>query len=120
MERSEAGAQPPEWSVYMLRCADGSLYTGIAKDVGARLAQHSKGKGAAYTRSRLPVALAYAETGFTRSQALVREARLKGLARKEKEKLLRPIGQPATNPTYCPPSRRGTANSRPRATARPG
>ena len=49
-----------EWTVYILRCGDGSLYTGIAKDVRARLKQHSEGRGANYTRTRLPVKLLYA------------------------------------------------------------
>ena len=60
-----------DWPVYILRCGDGSLYTGIAKDLQARIKQHNAGKGAAYTRSRLPVKLAYQENGFNRSQALI-------------------------------------------------
>jgi putative endonuclease len=77
----------PDWSVYIVRCADGSLYTGISKDVKARLATHNAGKGAAYTRARRPVRLRYKETGFTRSEALMREAAIKALPR-EKKKLL--------------------------------
>ena len=76
-----------EWSVYILRCGDGSLYTGIAKDVGARLEQHRKGKGAAYTRTHLPVDLIYQESRYSRSAALVREARVKRLPRPKKESL---------------------------------
>src|ERR1700683_3451539 len=78
-----------DWCVYVLRCGDGSLYTGIAKDVEARLKQHNAGKGAAYTRSHLPVELAYHEVLFTRSQALIREAQVKRLSRARKEKLLK-------------------------------
>ena len=77
-----------EWSVYVLRCGDGSLYTGIAKDVFARLSQHNKGKGAAYTRTHLPVQLVYQEAKLTRSAALVREARLKRLPRSKKDLLV--------------------------------
>jgi predicted GIY-YIG superfamily endonuclease len=77
-----------EWSVYVLRCGDGSLYTGIAKDVIARLARHNQGKGAAYTRSHLPVELVYKEFKLTRSGALIREAALKRLPRHKKESLL--------------------------------
>ena len=77
-----------EWSVYMLRCGDGSLYTGIAKDVALRLEQHRRGRGAAYTRTHLPVALVYQEARYSRSAALVREAQLKSLPRSRKEGLL--------------------------------
>jgi predicted GIY-YIG superfamily endonuclease len=88
-----------EWSVYMLRCGDGSLYTGIAKDVVARLLQHQKGRGAAYTRTHLPVDLVYQEVRFTRSGALVREARLKRLSRPQKERLIAAPPIPAAAPT---------------------
>ena len=81
-----------EWTVYMARCADGSLYTGIAKDVRARLAAHNSGRGAAYTRSRRPVKLVYARKGFTRSSALSREAGIKSLDRSEKLALLKAAG----------------------------
>jgi predicted GIY-YIG superfamily endonuclease len=77
-----------EWSVYVLRCGDGSLYTGIAKDVVARLTKHSKGCGAAYTKTHLPVQLVYQEQKFTRSAALIREAQLKRLPKERKEKLI--------------------------------
>jgi putative endonuclease len=78
-----------EWSVYIARCVDGSLYTGIAKDVKARLAAHNSGRGAAYTRSRRPVKLARAWAGFTRSTALSREAQIKSLDRPDKLALLK-------------------------------
>jgi predicted GIY-YIG superfamily endonuclease len=77
-----------EWSVYILRCGDNSFYTGIAKDIQARLAKHQKGKGAAYTRTHLPVSLIYQETSMTRSAALIREAAIKSLPRPRKEKLI--------------------------------
>jgi putative endonuclease len=80
---------PKEWSVYMARCVDGSLYTGIAKDVRARVTAHNSGRGAAYTRARRPVKLVYIEEGFTQSTALSREARIKALARAEKLALVK-------------------------------
>jgi putative endonuclease len=76
------------WSVYILHCRDGTLYTGIAKNVSARVAQHNRGKGAAYTRGRLPVSLVYEENTLTHSEALVREAELKRLPRAQKEKVI--------------------------------
>lgn len=83
-----------EWSVYVLRCGDGSLYTGIAKDVLARVRQHQAGEGAAYTRSHRPVQLIYQESRLTRSQALVREVQVKRLPRPAKEKLILPHSVP--------------------------
>jgi putative endonuclease len=78
-----------EWSVYMVRCVDGSLYTGIAKDVLGRVDKHNKGQGAAYTRSHCPVKLLYQEDRFTRSKALIREAQIKRFPRPKKELLAR-------------------------------
>jgi len=77
-----------DWTVYILRCGDESLYTGIAKDVGARVKQHSEGRGAAYTRTRLPVKLLYQEEGLTRSRALIREAQIKKMPRSRKEEII--------------------------------
>lgn len=77
-----------DWSLYILRCCDGSLYTGIAKDIGLRIKKHGLGRGAAYTRTRLPVNLVYKEAGFTRSEALIREAQIKRLPKKAKESLV--------------------------------
>lgn len=74
--------------VYILKCSDGSLYTGIAKDLKARLAMHANGKGARYTRSRLPVVVVYSEHKKTKSSALKREAAIKKLSRAEKRALL--------------------------------
>ena len=76
------------WSVYILRCKGGSYYTGIAKDVQARLKAHQNGKGAAYTRIYPPEKLLYQEDGLTRSEALVREAKIKALARPKKVALV--------------------------------
>ena len=76
-----------DWSVYLLRCVDGTLYTGITNNVDARLLKHNAGRGAAYTRTRRPVELLYREDSMTRSQALVREAQIKRLPRDKKERL---------------------------------
>jgi len=76
------------WYVYMLRCRDDSLYTGCTDDVERRLAVHLSGKGAKYTRSRLPVTLVYQEEVADKSAALRREAAIKGLTRAEKLALL--------------------------------
>ena len=76
------------WFVYMLRCRDGSLYTGCTDHVERRLAVHQSGKGAKYTRSRLPVELVYQEEAVDRSAALRREAAIKKLTRQEKLSLV--------------------------------
>ena len=77
-----------EWFVYMLRCGDGSLYTGIAVDVQARLQMHRSGKGAKYTRGRGPLELVYEEPCPDKSTALKRELAIKALPREEKIKML--------------------------------
>ena len=76
------------WWVYMLRCGDGSLYTGTAADVDRRLAVHQSGKGAKYTRSHLPVEVVYREALPDRSAALRREDAIKRLSRAEKLDLI--------------------------------
>ena len=77
------------WQVYILRCGDGTLYTGVTNDLSVRLERHRSGRGAAYTRGRLPLCLVYAEVGFDdRGSALKREAALKRLPRLEKLKLI--------------------------------
>jgi len=77
-----------EWHVYILRCADHTLYTGIARDIEARLAQHNAGTGARYTRARRPVELAYSEPAGNRSVALRRECAIKRLSATEKRALI--------------------------------
>ena len=74
--------------VYLLRCADGSLYTGWTVDLDARLRRHAAGKASAYTRSRLPVELALALPMTDRSEALREEARIKALDRGDKLALI--------------------------------
>lgn len=76
------------WYVYILRCGDGSLYTGITTDVDARLETHRSGKGAKYTRGRGPLELVYREECESHSQALKRELAIKALPREEKQKLI--------------------------------
>ncbi len=73
--------------VYILRCGDGTLYTGSTTDISRRLRAHQSGKGAKYTRSRLPVALVYLERAADWSAALRRETAIKRLPRKKKLEL---------------------------------
>jgi putative endonuclease len=77
------------WFVYVVRCRDGSLYTGVSVDVDARISQHNAGRGARYTRSRLPVRLVHTERKRSRSTAQSREAAIKALPRRDKLKLVR-------------------------------
>ena len=90
-------ARPERSYVYLLRCADGSLYCGWTTDLGARLLAHNSGRGAKYTRSRLPAELVYYETFEDRRAALSREWHLKRLPRAEKLALAAagPIQPPA-------------------------
>ena len=76
------------WKLYILRCRDGSLYTGITTGVEKRLAAHNAGKGAKYTRSRKPVELVYQEQCDSHSHALRRELEIKALTKEEKLKLI--------------------------------
>ena len=84
-----------EWFVYIVRCADGSLYTGIAKDVTRRCQQHNAGTASRYTRSRLPVALVYHEAHHSQSSALKREAVIKTMDRQAKLTMAQLRKQPA-------------------------
>ena len=77
-----------DWTVYMLRCADGTLYTGIAKDAAARLKSHNAGRGAKYTKTRRPVSLIWSEPAACRSSASKREYAIKQLRRSEKMALI--------------------------------
>ena len=76
------------WYLYILRCKDGTLYTGITTDTDRRLEEHNSGKGAKYTRGRGPVEMVYREMCPDHSAALKRELEIKGLTRQEKEKLI--------------------------------
>src|SRR5687767_15984623 len=77
--------------VYMVRCADGTLYTGYARDPERRTKAHNTGRGAKYTARRLPVSLVYSERCVSRGAALKREYEVKQLARTEKELLARRV-----------------------------
>ena len=96
------------WTVYILRCGDGTLYTGCTNDLPRRLAAHRSGRGAKYTRSRLPVEPVYREEAADKSAALRREAAIKRLDRRKKLAL---IGDQAGQegelevrlPGHCPP-----------------
>ena len=80
------------WYVYILRCADGTLYTGSTDDVERRVAVHNSGKGAKYTRGRRPVTLVYSEELENCSAALKREYAIKQLSRREKWNLINDQG----------------------------
>lgn len=84
----------PDWRLYILRCADGSLYTGITNDLERRLAEHNQNDrlAAAYTRSRRPVELVYEEVQPDRSAAAKREAEIRQMSRQEKTELIKRSG----------------------------
>ena len=77
------------WHLYILRCRDNTLYTGITTDVEKRLEAHRSGKGAKYTRGRVPLELVYRETCGSHSEALKRELEVKKLSRETKLELIR-------------------------------
>lgn len=83
-------SDPPSdpWFLYILRCADGSLYTGITRDLDRRCRQHNDGTASRYTRGRRPAELVYREVHPGRSPALKREAAIKALTRRQKEALI--------------------------------
>ena len=82
---NDAGAA---WTLYILRCADGTLYTGITSDPVRREQQHNDGSAAKYTRSRRPVQIVYREACADKSAALSREIAVKRLTRRQKEHLI--------------------------------
>ncbi len=88
-----------DFSVYVVRCADGTLYTGVTNDVTARIREHNSATiGAKYTRSRRPVRLAYHEKGYTHGEALSREYAVKQLSRMQKEALIKTKPTKKTKP----------------------
>lgn len=89
MDEIKARSLADPWFVYILRCNDDSLYTGITKDVNRRCKQHNTGTASRYTRGRLPVHLEYLEGQPNQSCALKRELAIKALSRKAKETLIR-------------------------------
>jgi len=84
-----SNARAKQWLVYILRCADRSLYTGITNDLTRRTRQHNAGTASRYTRSRRPVRVVYSETADSKGAALRRELAIKSLTRREKLALLR-------------------------------
>ena len=88
----------------MVRCADGTLYTGFTRDPEARTAVHNSGKGAKYTRSRLPVSLVYSEQCDSLSAALKRESELKPLSKAKKEALVAGTSVPGPRAAGCSPA----------------
>jgi len=79
---------PEKYFLYILRCSDDSLYTGIARDLKRRLADHAAGKGSKYVRSRLPFELVYKKAFLSKSRAMKRELFVKSLSRKDKLELI--------------------------------
>ncbi len=98
--------KPSGWVVYMLRCRDGSLYTGMTNDLARRVEKHALGRGAAYTRSRLPVVLVYSRRAKSLGSALRKEAQLKQLSRAEKLALI--SQRPRSGPAPLAAARRST------------
>ena len=88
MSKGGAGGDAVTWFVYILVCADLSLYTGVTTDLGRRLERHNAGTGAKYTAARRPVRLAWSEACPDRSAAQRREAEIKRMTRREKLALL--------------------------------
>jgi putative endonuclease len=84
------GMQSQRWYLYMLRCRDGTLYTGIAKDVRLRLQAHEAGRGARYTRGRGPFELCAQRRCLSKGEALRLEYAIKQLSREVKERLIKP------------------------------
>ncbi len=79
---------PDSWELYILKCRDGSFYTGITTDLERRFKMHQDGKASRYTRTRRPVEVLYHEKCGSRTQALVRECAVKEFSRKKKEELI--------------------------------
>ncbi|NQV89681.1 MAG: GIY-YIG nuclease family protein [Parcubacteria group bacterium] len=73
------------WTIYILRCSDDTLYTGITTDLDNRIEVHNAGKGAKYTRGRGPVKVVWSRGGLTESEARKKEIQIKKMSRKEKE-----------------------------------
>jgi predicted GIY-YIG superfamily endonuclease len=86
--KKKSSAQNRNWFLYILKCRDGTLYTGITNNLSRRISQHNNGSASRYTRSRRPVQCMYHEPCLSRSRALKRELAVKSLPKKEKEKLI--------------------------------
>ncbi|NOZ87464.1 MAG: GIY-YIG nuclease family protein [Deltaproteobacteria bacterium] len=77
-----------DWTVYLLRCCDGSYYVGHTKDLEKRISLHNSGRGAAYTAARRPVTLAFQESATSKSDAIKREKQIKRWSKAKKEALI--------------------------------
>jgi putative endonuclease len=88
-EEARSAYAASRWHLYILRCGDGSLYTGVTTDIERRLREHQEGKAARYTRAHRPVELVYSEECGGRSVALSRECAVKSLGRPAKDALIR-------------------------------
>jgi putative endonuclease len=88
-----AQATAATWSLYILRCRDGSFYTGVTTDIDRRFREHAEGRASRFTRTRRPVVLIYQEKCGNRAQALSRECAVKSMGRQGKEDLV--AGGPA-------------------------
>jgi putative endonuclease len=86
-EKTGSPASQEQWYLYILECSDGTLYTGITKDLGRRFAQHTAGTASRYTRVRRPVHYVYHEPCSTHTAALVRECEVKEMTREQKKRL---------------------------------
>lgn len=82
-----------DYALYILRCSDSSLYTGVTTDLEKRIQTHTKGKGSRYVRSRLPCKLVYTEMYLTRSEAQKREFAIKQMTKRKKEQLIQDRNQ---------------------------
>lgn len=80
--------EPMLWHTYIIECIDGKLYTGITNNLERRVREHTSGNGCKFTKHRIPVKLVYSEDVGTRSEALKREAHIKGLPRQKKIELV--------------------------------
>ncbi len=84
------------WWVYIVRCSDGTFYTGVSNNLKARIKKHNSGEGAKYTQSRRPVELVYKEKSLDRSRSLKREIEIKKLKRSEKLELINTLNLTST------------------------
>lgn len=87
-EEGKTLCEGEEWFLYVVECVDGSYYTGVTKDVDRRLKMHNNGTASRYTRIRRPVKLIYKEDCLSRTQAFVRECKVKAMTKKEKKRLV--------------------------------
>lgn len=85
---AESGRAEAAWHLYILRCGDGSYYTGVTTDIPRRVREHQDGKASRYTRTHQPVVLVHREEYGSRSQALSRECAVKSLSRQAKDALV--------------------------------